>query len=266
MIIDCFLFHNELDMLEGRLKYLYNSVDYFVITESNATFSGIPKKHTLIKNLSRFKQYLDKIVYLPIDVNTRRFKQLLSDVDSYQASAAWKNEYAQRNSLLFGLDIAEDNDIVMISDVDEIPNLSQLNKAFASLSTNSAVALEQQMFYFNLNTAFVDPWIGTIITTKAHAVSTTPEGYRSNRWSLPRIPNAGWHLSYWYTPDMISAKVKAISHQEYNTSEYNNVDKIKERMLQNRDLFDRDFAKIQIDRSSLPRDFYQCFAGYEVFK
>ena len=57
MILDCFTFFNELDLLEGRLEYLYNSVDYFILVESNLTHSGKAKPMIFIQNIERFKKY-----------------------------------------------------------------------------------------------------------------------------------------------------------------------------------------------------------------
>ena len=65
MIVDSFIFFNEFDILEGRLEYLYDHVDYFVIVESNLTFSGNTKPLYFMNNMSRYKKYLDKVLYFP---------------------------------------------------------------------------------------------------------------------------------------------------------------------------------------------------------
>ena len=73
MLIDCFTFFRELDLLEGRLEYLYDSVDYFVIVEADITFACKKKPLNFLNNIKRYKKYLDKIVYQPITIDTTLF-------------------------------------------------------------------------------------------------------------------------------------------------------------------------------------------------
>lgn len=119
-IVDGFTFFNELDLLEIRLKYLYDVVDYFIIVESDTSFNGEAKQMFFKENSDRFSSFIDKIIYVPI--NMKYFED--------GKNVAWKREEFQRNSILngiTGLNIC-DTDYILISDVDEIPNIEVLKK------------------------------------------------------------------------------------------------------------------------------------------
>ena len=113
-VIDCFTFFNELDLLEIRLKYLYDTVDYFVIIESDKSFNGDLKEMVFSNNNSRFDSFKDKIVYVPIKMKNFDLTK----------GVAWKREEFQRNCIQEGLDRVDlnDDDLILISDIDEFPN------------------------------------------------------------------------------------------------------------------------------------------------
>lgn len=124
-IFDCFTFFNELELLELRLKILSPYVDYFVLVESNITHRG-EKKNLIYKlNEAKFDKYKDKIIYINLNLNPSKTQP-----------NNWYIENLQRNSILNGLKNCNDNDLVIISDLDEIPNpiiLKQLkNKTLKS--------------------------------------------------------------------------------------------------------------------------------------
>jgi len=116
--IDCFTFFNELDLLEIRLKYLYPVVDYFVIVESDTSFNGKNKELIFKKNKGKFKDYSDKIIYLSIKMKSFFDSGLNSE------EAVWEREKYQRNCINDGLRTLnlEQDDLILISDIDEIPN------------------------------------------------------------------------------------------------------------------------------------------------
>ena len=107
-VYDCFTFFNELDLLEIRLNELYNSVDYFVIAEANMSHSGKPKDYVLEENWERFKPFQDKIRYLKID-------------DFPVTHNSWVREKFQRDALSRGFTDMQSDDLIIISDLDEIP-------------------------------------------------------------------------------------------------------------------------------------------------
>lgn len=113
-LIDCFTFFNELDLLEIRLKYLYNVVEYFVIVEADTSFNGDVKQMVFKDNIARFEPFMEKIIFVPI--NMKYFEN--------KNKVAWEREEYQRNCIQKGIDTLNllETDLVLISDIDEIPN------------------------------------------------------------------------------------------------------------------------------------------------
>jgi len=144
-LIDCFTFFNELDLLEIRLKYLYNVVDYFVIVEADTSFNGDVKQMVFKDNIARFEPFMEKIIFVPI--NMKYFEN--------KNKVAWEREEYQRNCIQKGIDTLNllDTDLVLISDIDEIPNKDIL----ISLKNNKEALLDvkkQHKFILILNAIF----------------------------------------------------------------------------------------------------------------
>ena len=108
MLYDAFLFYNEMRLLEIRLNELKNVVDRFVIVESNITFQGKPKPLYFWDNRDRFSAFQDRIIHVPV-------------VDMPATDDPWQREYYQRNCIARGLTDCSSDDVIMISDADEIP-------------------------------------------------------------------------------------------------------------------------------------------------
>lgn len=128
-IVDGFTFFNELDLLEIRLKYLYDVVDYFVIVEADTSFNGEAKQMFFKENSERFSPFMNKIIYVPINMKSYEDEK----------KVAWKREEFQRNSILNGLinlDIT-DTDLILISDVDEIPDVEILKSIKSNCIENN---------------------------------------------------------------------------------------------------------------------------------
>ena len=107
-IYDCFTFLNEFDLLELRLRELYDYVDYFVLVEGDRTFQNNTKPLFYSEHNQRFDKWKDKIIYVPV-------------TDMPEHTDPWGRERHQRDAILRGLTAAADSDIIMIGDVDEIP-------------------------------------------------------------------------------------------------------------------------------------------------
>ena len=114
MIYDCFTFFNELDLLEIRLNILNDVVDKFVLVEATKTFSGKDKPLYYEQNKKRFAKFQDKIIHVIVDDFPKP--------DDKTQDVAFMMESYQRNAILWGLKSAKDNDVVIIADLDEIPN------------------------------------------------------------------------------------------------------------------------------------------------
>ena len=152
-IFDCFTFFNELDLLEFRLEYLDPVVDYFVIAESNLTHSGNEKPYNYHNNSKRYEKWSDKIIYLPIVQEKEGLS--FDQVNSYTPSnGSWILENQQRNSLSYVYPRVGDKDLVLIGDLDEIPELGilmyykNLNKQGVLVPTYS---FRQLFHYYYMN-------------------------------------------------------------------------------------------------------------------
>ena len=120
-IIDCFIFYNELDLLYYRLSLLNDIVDYFIIVESTHTFTGIPKQLFYNENKEMYKEFNEKIIHIILE----DFPFKVPNINIF-TNQPWQNEYYQRNSIKKGIDVIldklNDNDIILSSDLDEIPD------------------------------------------------------------------------------------------------------------------------------------------------
>lgn len=237
-IIDCFTFFNELDMLEFRLKLLGDHVDHFVLAESNITHSGQPKPFYFEENKARFKQWKEKIIYLPVNQST---EGLVFDAEtSYNPqSAAWKLENGQRNALAAAKDIIADDDLVLLSDLDEIPDPAVLKKTNPA---DSPVVLSMLFHYYFLNcqnTGHERWWNGTIASTGKQFKATTPQELRDKRNDWPVVKKAGWHFSYLGGLEKIKEKIRSFAHTEFNKEEFLSDENIMEAMEKGKDVFKR---------------------------
>lgn len=239
-IIDCFLFYTELDMLQYRLSVLNDYVDYFVLVEATHTFSGKQKQLLYNENKNRFEKYKDKIIHLIVYDMPFQYPNI-----NYDLNQQWLNEAYQRNCLKYGIDVLklQDSDVIIISDVDEIPDTQILSKIKTNDLPINFNSLEQDMYYYNLNIKHNDKWYFSKILNykKYNEMNLTVHDIRMNFGNNLCVPikNGGWHLSYFGTEENIKSKIMDFSHQELNTTEFTDVKKIKERINKGIDLFDR---------------------------
>lgn len=236
-IIDCFIFSNEVDLLKYRLAILNRVVDKFVIVEARQTFSGVAKEPSYEKNKKLFAQYSDKIIHILVDLP---YKQ--PNID-FAAEEQWKNEYFQRNAIQQGLDqiVLEPNDYIIISDADEIPDPNSLQKVKDFEPGFDAVRLEQDYYYYNLSSKFVDRWYYSVMLKYSFYLnSNMPPQECRHAPKFAIFNKGGWHLSYFGDVSFIQKKIKSFSHQQYNTEPYNTSENIKECIKNSTDLFNRD--------------------------
>jgi beta-1,4-mannosyl-glycoprotein beta-1,4-N-acetylglucosaminyltransferase len=247
MIIDGIIFFNELDLLEIRLNFLNNYIDYFVIVESKKTFQGHTKPLYYLENKARFESFNSKIIHVVLD-------------DFPDKTNAWKNESLQRDSMLKGLQQFSDEDYILISDVDEIPNLESLP---SKLKDNFFYIFELSLNYYYLNNRCIQipNLFGTILTKYKNIKGSIQEirdllnkvhNKISSGKNIEIVKNGGWHFSYLTSPENIALKIKNFSHSEFNNEKYTNLKTIQNHIKNNEDLFDRglDFAVTPI--SQLP--------------
>ena len=253
-IIDCFIFYNELDMLNYRLNILANVVDYFVLVESTHTFVGKEKTLFYNENKHLFETFNHKIIHIIVNDFPHKYPNI-----NINNEEQWVNEKFQRNCISRGIDKLNLNneDIITIMDVDEIPHpkiLTQI-KMNNNLSIN---ILEMDFYYYNLNSKMDHKWYHSKILTfkKYIELNITCDNIRF--FNCPIIHNGGWHLSYFGNEKFIKNKIENFSHQEFNKFEFTDEEHIKSRIKNGQDIFDRSnkICYINIDdNTNLPPEY-----------
>ena len=253
-IYDCFMYFDEDIVLDVRLNYLNNYVDKFVIIEAEYNHKGEKRKPQFdIKNFHMFK---DKIIYLLIDQEAPLIEKI-NDLDSEDKKAgklimnALKRENFQRNHIANGLTDAVDEDWIIISDLDEIPNLKDNNLKNIK---SPIIFFKQLMMYYKFNLILENyPWIGSKACKKKNLKS--PQWLRNIKdrayswWRLDTffsetkyieikiIENGGWHFSYLKSPENIEKKLKSyLHHTEYELSPVG-VKNIKEMIVNKKTIY-----------------------------
>lgn len=225
-IYDCFMFMNELELLELRLETLYNVVDYFVLVEVGKTFTGKPKSFYFEENEELFEKYKDKIIKVKLN-------NLLHE-NTTTREAARENEFYNRNLITHGIvDVAPD-DYIIISDVDEIINPVALK---TGVDANfDFFTLKQKLFYYYVNCLQRQSWNGPVVFKKK--LMKTPQEMRRLRGSgIQLINDGGWHYSFLGGIDKIKVKLNAYAETQTNTTSINNEEHIKKCLENGDDLF-----------------------------
>ena len=233
-IFDCFMYFDEEIILDLRLNILNEYVDYFVIVESIFTHKG--EKRDLKFNLKKFEKFKHKIIYLVYEEEPKNVHEIFDNESENEKSTKYimnaiYRENGQRNFILNGLKDAEDEDMILISDVDEIPNLENLE---LSKIQEKIILFKQDMFYykFNLKLPNLD-WTGTKGCKKKFLKS--PQWLRNIKdrkypfyrldtffsdtkyVNIKIISNGGWHFSNLKTASEIEFKLKSyLHHREFD--------------------------------------------------
>jgi beta-1,4-mannosyl-glycoprotein beta-1,4-N-acetylglucosaminyltransferase len=243
-IFDCFTFFNELDLLELRMKFLGSYVDYFVIVESNITFSGLPKPYHFSNNINRFKAWKHKIIYIPIEQSAAGL--VFEEQKNYNPeSPSWKLEYEQRNALAQASSLMKESDMVLLSDLDEIPTVWGIKKAL-QMSTPAAFSLLFHVHYLNCqHSKDLRWWKGCIMATAKQFKEITPQGLRAKRDIYPSLPEAGWHFSFMGGVEKIQQKLQSFAHTEYSIEDFTATQHIEQAVLTGKDVLKRDGIKLK---------------------
>lgn len=259
MIYDCFTLFNELDLLKLRLNILYDVVDYFVIVEGNKTHTGKDKEFFFENNKAQFEKFADKIRYIKVD-DFPELSRSKSDIHGNK----WLYENYQRDAIMRGLSDCKDDDIVIISDLDEIPN-PEVVKQYK----NGICILKQYTFYYSLNTLNISNMFskGAKICRYSNLINPLqeiPENHQEycaySKYGLPtylrfctgkKIKNGGWHFSYLGTVENIINKRKSIVEQQFNTEENMSENQIKKLISQGRDILGRDYRYANLKLSAI---------------
>lgn len=272
LLLDTFLFYNELELLKARLEYLGDTVDYFVITEANIDFSGKEKGFMLNDEILEQLPYAGKIIYHREYINLNSISWLIKQLRYRKRKnrLLWKIQDAQRNSILKPLVRFKPTDIVIFSDLDEFPNEKAIREALSKLSKPDALknllcfSCDQLFFYYNIrNAAPNDQFYGSIFTHLASLRKLLPHKLRSQKDSLDHIKQGGWHFSYFMDESKILKKIMAISDVE-NLSQYKKITKeeIHQKILSGNDLYDRQTKLSEQEQHQLPQVVLQVLRKY----
>ena len=252
-IFDCFQYFNEDHIADLRFNILDEYVDFFVIVESTVNHQGQTRKLHFDKN--KYKKFQNKIVYIEVDDTPDNIKKPHTGGESLV-------EQHQRNSIMKGLNKSQDNDLIILSDVDEIPDLNKL-KVF---DKDKYAVFSQKMFMYKLNLLNLNEnnWHGSKICLKKNLKS--PQWLRNLKfkkypfWRIDKqknlqiIDNGGWHFAYLQDVKNISKKIKSFAHGEFNKAEIVSEKNIELKINQGEDVLGRGYKikKIEID-SSYPK-------------
>lgn len=260
-IFDCFIFNDELDMLEFRLKYLYPAVHRFILLESDHTFSGKPKPYHFTENRDRFKPWADKIIHLPIEQDPSQFE--FKEVKTYTPDdGAFQMEAQCRLALQHADGYIDDDSVLLLSDVDEIWNRNLAPKLSSHLTAYNLLSFHMEFFAYqftNKNTYGPDVnWFGTVAVKGSTWKRHHPQYFRDKRHAGNIMSPGGWHFS-WMGP--IKNKIQSFSHTEFNRPEI--IDGIDEAVSKGVDVLHRPgvvYERVELDH--FPADLANIMLDY----
>jgi beta-1,4-mannosyl-glycoprotein beta-1,4-N-acetylglucosaminyltransferase len=285
-IYDGFLFFNELDLLEIRLNTLNDVVDKFILVESSVTHSGLPKTFYFEENKEKFSKFLDKIIHIKVTNTPNDFinlpiltpknyeDQIYSSIYEHikvtphfnrKTQPHYGRDFYQKECIKLGMIDAYDNDILIFSDLDEIPNpeiISRLNEFY---SNDELYTFNQNMYcyYFNLlRKSHIDN------SNYNREITHIWKGSRMGSWKLLKelslnnvraqnnndIMDGGWHFSYMGGSERVIQKIKASSAIEWDNQDV--IINLESRLNTEQDVIQRgDYLyKVEIDET-YPRYF-----------
>ena len=239
-IYDCFSYWDEDLLLDLRLNILNDYVDYFVIVEGNKTWQNNSKK--LRFDIQKFSKFRNKIIYIPVE-------------DMPDGNNPYLRENFQRNCITRGLKKSSPDDLIVISDLDEIPNPKVLDKF--KLNMKFAVFKQMHFYYkFNMHSTVNPFWYGSRICVKKYLKS--PQWLRNLKfkkrpfWRIDKfrlnniIENGGWHFCNLKSPDQLLYKYQNLCEtndpyifNEKIDSKYLDVEEIKKKILSGDDIIGR---------------------------
>lgn len=201
MTFDCFMIFNELDLLEIRLNILDPYVNFFVIGESQQTFSGKEKPRYFEENKERFAKWEEKIIHVLIDEGSfpNAFERAGHQKDSLRKVLEHLEEQKEISDL----------DLVYFGDIDEIWKPQQL-----IIRDDIVYNLKQLNYCYYLNNRSSEEWVGTVVGAWKTIRQQSFNHWRANH--THELPNGGWHFTNMGGADQIRKKLEAYDHQEFN--------------------------------------------------
>ena len=259
-IFDCFMYFDEEVVLNVRLNHLYNYVDYFVIVESKFTHKG--EERSLKFDINKFSKFKSKILYFIVDKQPENIEQIY-ETDSedkknnkYIMNALYR-ENSQRNFIIHGLKNANSEDIILVSDVDEIPKLENID--FSSIK-EKIILFQQDMFYYKFNLSIPNfKWTGTKgcrfknfqspqwlrnIKDRKYLFYRLDTYFSETKYiSINIVKDGGWHFSNIKKAEDIEHKLKSYLHHREFDLESLSIEEIKETIKNKKAIYDLNVDK-----------------------
>lgn len=247
-IYDCIIFYDENLLVNSRFEILDEVVDFFVVCESIYDHRGKNKGINFFLKNEKFKK---KVRHIIIDHN---FPNL---------NDSWAVEAYQREMLFKGIYDALPEDLIMYSDSDEIPN-PHILKNYNLEKKYGIFMMDSYVYKINIHNKYETPWEGTRISKKKNMKNFTflrkkikKNNLSKSFWkfyiekNITVIQNGGWHFNNLYSPDVISKKLKTFAHREYSSEEFSSIEVIKKKILNYKDLFNRNhtYEKVSINQN-----------------
>lgn len=249
------MYFDEDLLLDLRLNSLDKFVKKFVITEATYTHNGSKKK--LNFDINKFKKFKDKIIYIVVDKQPKDIMKLKEN-DTKQKRGeklilnGMARDYFQRENLSRGLNDADGDDLILISDLDEIPDLKKLN---LSAINNNIIIFEQKMFYYKLNLFYEDYiWLGTKAVKKKNLKSPqwlrNIKGKNYPKWrvdtffskkkytNLTFIKDGGWHFTCLRTAEELEKKLLNFAHHYEFEESGLNIENLRKLIADKRVMYD----------------------------
>ena len=257
MLIDAFTFLNEKELVELRIKYLNELVDSFLIVEANVTHTGKEKKWNFPEVLkNNLKEFSHKIQYHQVEIDLKKAEAEKSP--NYKGGTwgrSWRIETMQRNHIKEVIKNFSSNDIIIMSDLDEIPSKNKLSFIKScDFKTIAPVAFEQASFHLNCNFLESNNWVGSVVMTKELIDKYEPQTFRDLRTRISRLTEAGWSFSSFGGAKRVKEKIESFCHEELNKEEYKNEEHLNKCIQTGEDLFGRKVKKEKINKSFFPND------------
>ncbi len=253
-IYDCTTFYKANFLFQTRFEILKKIVDYFVVCEANKDHTGHNKDFYFDQDF--LKKNKDKIIYIKVE-----------DLPSIKLKG--KKDYKllriQMENLFKGINNADENDLIIFSDEDEIPNPESISN-FNHEKFRFGIFL-QNMYYYKMNLLSVDEgngnWPGSRICKKKFLKSffkfrvlklknlDSPFWRIDKEKSIQTINNGGWHFTYLMSPKDIVEKIKSMAHTEFNKEKFREISYIKKKIELHEDPFERklNLKKVDIDNT-----------------
>ncbi len=258
-VFDGFTFDDELDMLRVRMQELAAAVFKFVVVEATVTHAGEPKSLVFQENRALFAEFEGQVLHVALDSLPRQQDECAAGNASCSYSTHWQREGGQRNAIAAAIErycaqpasSCSGDDVVLISDVDEIPRVHVVEQLRACGGFVFPVALQLRMHYYTVNSVWLAgdgsawPWSHAKAATLSLLRQPHHSPYLLRLNSPPprmALRDAGWHLSYFGGVDTIAKKIRHLAHQENNRAEVLQRSHILRCIVQHEDLFRRDIV------------------------